>query len=342
MTSLPKEVDNLSEYYTQKKQRIDLYLDMNAQKVVGLTKLTFVVKNEITDEIPEFLTLNLNAENINIFNVKMQKNAKKDKDCNDGHGKGGRGWESKNLSINQNLLPLEFKYSSTNDYKNYLKELYENIEELESFKNINRVEWEIRQMGNLSIKIPKKYLIEKDGVINNKTSSNKKEDNSDINKNNNKIEEQNSFIENKNLTQKIKIIINYKLIEKNIGIIFQEFYESRTDTSYTICYTPNFYFNTQNWVPCIYKLNLQILWSLYLYIPDNYMAYTSCLLNHITKDANGKKLIISKCNEPTTARNIGFISLHDKLFIRYLDPSNKNFFIVGNESKKEKIEKNLL
>lgn len=112
------------------------------------------------------------------------------------------------------MLPLEFKNSSTNDYKNYLKELYENIEELESFKNINRVEWEIRQMGNLSIKIPKKYLIEKDGVINNKTSSNKKEDNSDINKNNNKIEEQNSFIENKNLTQKIKIIINYKLIEK--------------------------------------------------------------------------------------------------------------------------------
>lgn len=88
MTSLPKEVDNLSEYYTQKKQRIDLYLDMNAQKVVGLTKLTFVVKNEITDEIPEFLTLNLNAENINIISVKMQKNAKKDKDCNDGHGKG--------------------------------------------------------------------------------------------------------------------------------------------------------------------------------------------------------------------------------------------------------------
>jgi hypothetical protein len=206
MTSLPKEVDNFSKYYTQKKQRIDLYLDMNTQKVVGLTKLTFVVKNEIADEIPEILTLNLNAENINIISVKMQKNTKKDKECNDGHGRGGRG--SKNLSINQNLLPLEFKNSSTNDYKNYLKELYENIEELESFKNINRVEWEIRQMGNLSIKIPKKYLIEKDRVINNNTSSNKNEDNSDIDKNNNKIEQQNSINENNNLTQKIKIIIN--------------------------------------------------------------------------------------------------------------------------------------
>jgi hypothetical protein len=72
------------------------------------------------------------------------------------------------------------------------------------------------------------------------------------------------------------------------------------------------------------------------------MAYTSCLLNQINKDPKGKKLIVSKCNEPTTARNIGFISLHDKLFIRYFDPSNKNFFIVGNESKREKIEKNLI
>ena len=220
MQSLPKEVDNFSKYYTQKKQRIDLYIDMNTQKVVGLTKLTFEVKNEISDEIPEFLTLNLNAENINIISVKMQKNSKKDKDCNDGHGRGGRGWESQNLSINQNLIPLEFKNSSTNDYKNYLNELYENIEELESFKNINRVEWEIRQMGNLSIKIPKKYLIEKDRVIINNTSSNKNEGNSDTNKNNNKIEQQNSFNENNNLIQKIKIIINYKLVEKNIVIIF--------------------------------------------------------------------------------------------------------------------------
>ena len=72
------------------------------------------------------------------------------------------------------------------------------------------------------------------------------------------------------------------------------------------------------------------------------MAYTSCFLNQITKDKNGKKLIISKSNEPTTARNIGFIVLNEKIFMRYFDNSNKSFLIVGNESKREKIEKNLI
>ena len=342
MINPSQELDNLSKYYTQKKQRIDLYLDMNSHKVVGLTKLTFEAKNEIFEEIPEFLTLDLNGENIDINYVKMQKNSKKGKEFQENIGRGGRNGRPKNLAENQNLIPLEFKTCSPNNYKNYLYNLYENIEELESFKNINRVEWEIRQKGNLKIKIPKKYIIDKNAEINNNSAFNKNNDNLEKNLNENNNEKQNSLNINNNLIKKIKIIINYKLIEKNIGIIFQEFYESRTDTSYTICYTPNFYFNTQNWVPCIYKLSLQIYWSLYLYIPDNYMAYSSCLLYQINKDPKGKKLIVSKCNEPTTARNIGFISLHDKLFIRYFDPSNKNFFIVGNESKREKIEKNLI
>ena len=342
MINPSQELDNLSKYYTQKKQRIDLYLDMNSHKVVGLTKLTFEAKNEIFEEIPEFLTLDLNGENIDINYVKMQKNSKKGKEFQENIGRGGRNGRPKNLAENQNLIQLEFKTCSPNNYKNYLYNLYENIEELESFKNINRVEWEIRQKGNLKIKIPKKYIIDKNAEINNNSAFNKNNDNLEKNLNENNNEKQNSLNINNNLIKKIKIIINYKLIEKNIGIIFQEFYESRTDTSYTICYTPNFYFNTQNWVPCIYKLSLQIYWSLYLYIPDNYMVYTSCLLYQINKDPKGKKLIVSKCNEPTTARNIGFISLHDKLFIRYFDPSNKNFFIVGNESKREKIEKNLI
>ena len=342
MINLPQELDNLSKYYTQKKQRIDLYLDMNKQKVVGLTKLTFEAKNDNFEEIPENLNLYLNAENININYIKLQKYSKKD--IQENTGRGGRGTGPKNVATNQNLIPLEYKNTSTYEYKDYLKELYENIEDIESFNNVNRVEWEIRQQGNLIIKLPKKYIIDKNIIINNNSVTNKNDDNTDKQHiNNNKINnEKQSLNKNNNLIHKIKIIINYILIEKNIGIIFQEFYESRTDTSYTICYTPNFYYNTQNWVPCIYKLNLQIFWSLYLYIPDNYMAYTSCLLNQITKDTNGKKLIVSKCNEPTTARNIGFISLHDKLFIRYFDPSNKNFYIVGNESKREKIEQNLI
>lgn len=341
MLNLPQEIDNLSKYYTQRKQRIDLYLDMNSQKVVGLTKLTFEAKNEIYEEIPENLNLYLNAENININYIKLQKNSKKE--LQENTGRPGKGAMPKNLSSNQNLIPLEYTNSSTYDYKNYLKDFYENIEDLESFKNINRIEWEIKNQGNLIIKIPRKYIIDKNISINNNSDSNKNDDNMDKNINNkNNNEKQNLLNKNNNLIQKIKIIINYKLIEKNIGIIFQEYYESRTDTSYTICYTPNFYYNTQNWVPCIYKLNLQIYWSLYLYIPDNYMAYTSCLLNQIIKDANDKKLIVCKCNEPTTARNIGFISLHDKLFIKYFDQNNKNFFIVGNESKREKIEQNLI
>ena len=340
MLNLPQESDNFTKYYTQKKQRIDLYLDMNTQKIVGLTKLTFEAKNQIISEIPEFLNLYLNAENINVNYVKIQKNFKNEKYYHDNIGRGGRGGGHKNISQEQNLISLEFKNSSPNDYKNYLNELYENIEDLESFKNLNRVEWETRQKGNLSIKIPKNFIIDKNIEIDNSINTNKNYENLDKNLINN--ENQNSLNKNNNLVQKIKIIINYKLIEKDIGIIFQEFYESRTDTSYTICYTPNFYFNTQNWVPCIYRLDLQIYWSLYIYIPDNYMVYTSCLLKEIAKDPKGKKLIISKCNEPTTARNIGFICLQEKLFIRYFDPYNKNFYIVGNDSKREKIEKNLI
>ena len=35
--------------------------------------------------------------------------------------------------------------------KKYLEELYENIEDVESFKNLNRIEWEARKKGNLII-----------------------------------------------------------------------------------------------------------------------------------------------------------------------------------------------
>jgi hypothetical protein len=126
---------------------------------------------------------------------------------------------------------------------------------------------------------------------------------------------------------------------KNIGIVFQQF---KADNSYKICYTPNFYYNTQNWVPCIYNLQLQINWSLYIYVQNNFISYSSCRLNKIIEDSNGKKLIISKSSEPNTARNIGFIIVNEKIFKRYYDKLNKNFFIVGSENKKERIEKNLI
>ena len=332
MLNPTQDSDNFLRFYTQKKQRIDLYLDMPTQKVIGFTKLNFKAKSDIKDEIPEVLNLFLNCENMNIISVKLDKKVKISKE---GKEQGGREREIKNSEENKKSIPLEYNYISTNDYKKYLDELYENIEEIESFRNLNRVEWEIRKKGNLSISIPKKYIID------NTIPNNPNEDNSVLNDDN--LDKNNNNKKNgAMIISELKIIISYKLLEKNIGIIFQEFYESRTDKRYTLCYTPNFYYNTQNWVPCIYNLSLQILWSLYIYIQDSYIVYTSCFLNQIAKDKNGKKLIISKCNEPTTARNIGFIALDEKIFTRYFDNTNKNFLIVGNESKREKIEKNLI
>ena len=332
MLNPTQDSDNFLRFYTQKKQRIDLYLDMPTQKVIGFTKLNFKAKSDIKDEIPEVLNLFLNCENMNIISVKLDKKVKISKD---GKEQGGREREIKNSEENKKSIPLEYNYILTNDYKKYLDELYENIEEIESFRNLNRVEWEIRKKGNLSISIPKKYIID------NTIPNNPNEDNSVLNDDN--LDKNNNNKKNGAMViSELKITISYKLLEKNIGIIFQEFYESRTDKRYTLCYTPNFYYNTQNWVPCIYNLSLQILWSLYIYIQDSYIVYTSCFLNQIAKDKNGKKLIISKCNEPTTARNIGFIALDEKIFTRYFDNTNKNFLIVGNESKREKIEKNLI
>ena len=295
MANPPANNENLLKYYNQKKQRIDLDIDMNLEKVIGLTKLTFLV-NEKSEKVkkPDYFILCLNAENIFINKIKIQRILKSEKD-------------NKN---NENIFDLSFKNSSPSKYyKNYLDQLYSNIEELESFKNINRIEWEIRQKGNLEIKIPKKYVTEE--------------------------KDENSLI----LSEKIKIIINYELVEKNIGIIFQQF---KADNSNKICYTPNFYYNTQNWVPCIYNLQLQINWSLYIYVPSNFMSYSSCKLHKIIEDSNGKKLIISKSIEPNTARNIGFIIVNEKIFKRYFDQTNKNFILVGNENKKERIEKNLI
>ena len=305
MGNPPQKKELFLNYYTQVKQRIDLKIDMNSQKVIGLTKLKFISRNDIYEEMPESLFLCLNGENMHIKDIKIDIDNRKNKD-----------------NENNILMNLEFKNTSPNYYyKNYLDQLYENIEEIDSFKNINRIEWEIRQKGNLIIKIPKKYIIDK--LIKN------------IDEEKNKL---NSFF----LIKKIKIIINYELIEKNIGIIFQEFYESRKNLLYKICYTPNFYYNTQYWIPCIYNLELQIKWSLFIYISKEYISYSSCLLNKIIENEKGERLIISKTNESTAARNIGFIIINEKIFKRFYEQNNKNFIIVGNENIKEKIEKNLI
>ena len=72
-----KENNNLLDYYTQTKQRVDLNIDMNNQKIITQTKLTFILKDEKQtnkDEISEALYLYLNAENIFINNIKILKN----------------------------------------------------------------------------------------------------------------------------------------------------------------------------------------------------------------------------------------------------------------------------
>ena len=230
MINPTQDADNFLRFYSQKKQRIDLYLDMSTQKVIGNTKLIFNSKSDIKDEIPEFLNLYLNCENMTIISVKLDKEVKISKEAS---GLGGRDGEIKNKDEKKNFIPLEYNYISTNDYKKYIDELYENIEEIESFKNLNRVEWEIRKKGNLIITIPKKYIIDNNiQDISNIDNSVINKDNLDKNNNNKK----NGVL----IISELKIIINYILQEKNIGIIFQEFYESRTDKRYTLCYTPNF------------------------------------------------------------------------------------------------------
>ena len=212
------EKDDLLNYYTQTKQRIDLNIDMNSMKIIAQTKLTFEVKKEkekFQNEIPKMLYLHLNGENIYVNDIKILKynndndNKKKDKD-------------GKSISFSDKYMKnLEYKNTSpVCYYKSYLDFLFQNIEELESYKNIKRIEWEIRQKGNLIIKIPKTFYYD-----------------DNISKNiNNKENIENENNKNYLLIKKIKIIINYILIEKNIGIIFQEFFEYKKDISYIISF----------------------------------------------------------------------------------------------------------
>ena len=307
MEKKEEQNNDLLNYYIQTKQRIDLNIDMDSQKIIAQTKLTFLPKNEnynLNKEIPDYLYLYLNGENIYINNIKILKyenNIRKIK-------------EENSISFNEykNMENLEYNNSSPVGYfKNYLDLLFQNIEEFDSYKNIKRIEWEIRQKGNISIKIPKKYFMKEN------ISKNFKDNNKTI---------ENSLI-------KLKIIINYILIEKNIGIIFQEYKGNKNNI---ICYTPNYYYNTQYWVPCIYNLNIQIKWSLYLYIQEDYISYSNCSIIKIIKNDTKKKLIIYKTKEKLIARNLGFLIINGKYYETNI---NNNFILVYNKNKKANIEK---
>ena len=157
MINPTQDSNNFLKYFTQKKQRIDLYIDMSTQTVKGFTKLIFTAKPDIKDEIPEFLSFFLNCENMAINSVKLDKSSKISEESID---QGGRDGELKNIEEKKKLISLEYKNTSPSDYNKYLDELYKNIEDSESFKNLNRIEWEIRKKGNLVITIPKKEIID--------------------------------------------------------------------------------------------------------------------------------------------------------------------------------------
>jgi hypothetical protein len=138
---------NLLEIYKQTKQRIDLDIDFTNKKVIGKTKLTYMLKSEqnlnITMTNPY---LRLNAENmvikkINIYSPTTSENKLEN--------------ESKNL---------KFSYMPPSKVQDYINHLYSNIEDIDSLKNIDRFEWETRQQGNLEIFFNENKLIDENNM----------------------------------------------------------------------------------------------------------------------------------------------------------------------------------
>jgi len=115
---------------------------------------------------------------------------------------------------------LKYAYINPENYIEYLNNLYLNVEDSESIKNLNRIEWEQKFEGSLLIDIPFSYLLKST-----------------------KVEYPEEVINEKNINKlqdKFKIIIEYELYANYSGIIFQNFYDEKIDSDYDVCYTPNF------------------------------------------------------------------------------------------------------
>ena len=132
MINPTQDPNNLQRFYIQKKQRIDLYIDMSTQNVLGFTKLIFKPKSEIKDEIPEFLSLYLNCENMAINSVKLDKSQKVSDESMD---QGGRDCGMKINGEKKIIIPLGY------DIK---------IQQLMIIKNIWRNYMKISKTSNLS------------------------------------------------------------------------------------------------------------------------------------------------------------------------------------------------
>jgi hypothetical protein len=285
------ERNNFLDYYKQIKQRIDIDIDFNRKALIGKTKLTYLnISKEISSKR---LLLKLNAENMNIKSIGIYKSNTNTNEA------------QQNKTI---ITPLAYRYIYPGDVISYLKEIYHPIEDIESFKNLNRLEWENKSLGNLEIDIDTAMLYEGESFVN-----------------------------------KFKIIVEYELDTNYIGVIFQTFYDEKMDLEHTICYTPNFYFNTAYWVPCHYDLKSQIIWNIYIMLKNDYSAYCSAQLVCIYQDTHSdKRAFHYKTKEPLCAKNLGFVALNEKIFNRSEDPSVKSLYLIANENKKERIEKNLI
>lgn len=158
------------DYFTQTKQRIDLDIEMQSTKIIGRTKLTFQLKKSLPNAE---LILRLNAENVIINKIYLYSE------------------ENKNSQVSESYYLL-FHNSNPFYTKTYLETIYANIEDIDSFRNVNRVEWELRNEGNIVISITRDQMTR---LMN---GNNKKD-------------------------QKIKIIIEYEVIENDIGVVFQLF-----------------------------------------------------------------------------------------------------------------------
>jgi len=103
----------IENYYLQYKQRLDLEISFTPKKVIGFTKLSFKLVNptEFKNLEADYLLLKLNCDNIQIKSITLRSEA------------------------------LNYNYITPYKIKEYLQNLYSNIEDYESLVNLNRVEY---------------------------------------------------------------------------------------------------------------------------------------------------------------------------------------------------------
>lgn len=222
---------NLLDIYKQSKQRVDIEIDFTNKKVIGKTVLTFTLKNDTnlkTNNPPDSYYLKLNSDNMIIKSINFQMKNFSDnenlltnkKTYNLSFNTSNKNKNFGNNSEEEKIInkKLNYSYISPENYEEYLKNLYNCVEDKESLNNLNRIEWENKIEGSLNIEVLKDHLLK---------DSNDSEN--DLNGNN-----------NEQYKEKIKICIDYELYSDYTGIIFQFFYDEKIDSEYEVCYTPNF------------------------------------------------------------------------------------------------------